>query len=205
MQIDELLAKLHLQYTYWEKNWLLTCKHKILHKNLGPYPIGQWLTDSKGSRDSQASTLATWTALFIYIICQLLWVFKFSAPTLSLPYFRPLAWARNSPFLFQLSKWTDQNMHNKVINTTEIISRRNLSIPKEKSKFVLSICYYVRKKKITWVSHRKFLVTTRASQNPILRIKLPFLEVIRTAEETFFFLRQKQYCGVKWSIKKQNS
>lgn len=62
------------------------------------------MTESKGSRDSQVSTLATWTALFIYIICQLLWVFKFSAPTLSLPYFRPLAWARNPPFLSSIIK-----------------------------------------------------------------------------------------------------
>ena len=108
-------------------------------------------------------------------------------------------------FFLQLSKWTDQNMHNKGNKCYRNNSLKNSKYTKGEKQVCTQYLLLCEEKKITWVSQRKFLVTTRTSQNPILRIKLPFLEVIRTAEETFFFLRQKQYCGVKWSIKKQNS
>lgn len=45
-------------------------------------------------RTLQQATAATWPASFIYIICQLLPVFKFSTPTLY-PTCIPLAWVNN--------------------------------------------------------------------------------------------------------------
>lgn len=57
----------------------------------------------------------------------------------------------------------------KVINTTEIISRRNLSIPKEKSKFVLSICYCVRKKKNNLSIREKISCNHQGKSKPYLK------------------------------------